>query len=198
MNRQQIILFTIAGASASLSGLLIYYSLTQATTTSQNALGAVAEIHKSAVLAKPAGSLSSRINPNMRAVSISFKDEGGVETLLMANDSVDVIVTRTTNSKTTESETVLHSARVLIGAQTQNPASVGRPTKMRLVTLEVTPAQAELLANERSAGKLSLVLAGANDTARRDANAPSHSVNSRIKMFKFGVPAAVFTQTSKN
>lgn len=192
MTRQQIILFTIAAASASLSGVLIYYSLTQATAKAQNAPGQTVETIKAPALAKPAGALSSRIKPNMRAVSIPFKDEGGVETLVAANDSVDVIVTRAAQGKNAESETVLYGARVLIGAQTQNSPAGARPARLHLVTLEVTSEEAELLATARSAGKLSLVLAGASDLEVTVARRTGHS---QVKVFKFGAPTAVLSYT---
>ncbi len=186
MNNQQTILLIIAAISATLSGLLIHYLLTLSPASAADIRRGAAG-QADTLVRQSSGSLASRIQANMRAVSLSFKDEGGVESLLSVNDRVDVVVTRSGAGKRTESETVLKGARVLIGSQAPDAALGSRPAKNRLVTLEMTPVEAEALASARSAGKLSIVLAGANETDSANKSYVGAGRPAPIKVIRFGV-----------
>ncbi len=190
MNKQQIILLSVAAISAALAGFLIHSVLTASASASGNKPRATetADASKSS-----AGTLASRLQPNMRAVSIAFKDEGGVESLLSVNDRVDVIVTRERAAKKMESVTILRDARVLIGTPGANAGNGGRNARGHLVTLELTSADAEAIATARNTGKLSLVLAGAQtDGAGRLRPADLRSEPAaRIKVIKYGVSSLI-------
>ena len=100
------------------------------------------------VMTKGGGFMAAALTPGMRAVMVDISPESGI----MPEDHIDVILTR--HDKVEEkqtgvekylSKTILRNAQVL--AVNQKSAAI-----------EVTPKQAEMLANSRQMGTLSLEL----------------------------------------
>lgn len=98
------------------------------------------------------GFLAAVLTPGMRAMSITVKPDADVAGFIFPGDRVDVILTHVIKRKDVPnlddrhvSETVLSNVRVLALDQKSDTLSVD-PKVAQLVTLEVTPKQAEALA----------------------------------------------------
>lgn len=136
--------------------------------------------------------LAALIAPGMRAVSLPFRDENGVAGLIGANDRVDVILApaRRPGARAAPGETILRNVRVLpAGPPDGGGRGLMKGAQQKTATLEVTPAQAELLAGARRTGEIYLSLAGLGDHGRTD-----EAVRRRpayVTVIKFGVPAKV-------
>jgi pilus assembly protein CpaB len=134
--------------------------------------------------------LAALIAPGMRAVSLPLRDENGVAGLISANDRVDVIAAgaRRPGALAAPGETILRNVRVLSAGQPD--AARGGLMKgplQKSVALEVTPAQAELLAGARRTGEIHLSLTGLGERGRigeRDVRRPVS-----VTVIKFGVAA---------
>jgi pilus assembly protein CpaB len=94
--------------------------------------------------------LPVRLQPGMRAVSIETDKVKGVSGLLQAGDRVDVIaVPQKLNNQPPPAATILRGVRVLaIGDTLEYSSATPSPNEANstTITLEVTPAQADLLA----------------------------------------------------
>jgi pilus assembly protein CpaB len=102
--------------------------------------------------------LAALLSPNMRAVTVRVDDVVGVGGFLLPGNRVDVLAARTDRgSQRSTVQTVLEHIKVLAVDQT---ASTDRndPVIVRAVTLEVTPAQSEILLKAREEGSLQLTL----------------------------------------
>ena len=106
--------------------------------------------------------LSSVIDKNMRAVTLRVNDATGVAGFVLPNDRVDVLLTRNeANTRTTD--ILLQNVKVLaIDQVSESPgAKADQPDKpmiAKVVTLEVTPVDAEKLTLAQQVGTLSLAL----------------------------------------
>ena len=161
------------------------------------------------VRAESANFMAAALSPGMRAVSVEIREETGAGGFIMPNDRVDVVMTATVEgdteggSKRVISRTLLQNVRVLAVGQSfrdsggQSEAVEGGETAMptaKTATLEVSPAEAELLQQGGEAGTLSLALRalpGANTpiTALRvpagEPGAPKKA-SSTITIIRFG------------
>jgi len=140
------------------------------------------------------GYMSAILPAGKRAVAVSIDNRGtsSAGNFIFPNDRVDVIHVgsseadgRSNGGESSLAETILRNIRVLaIGANvdrkegTQTSAGV-------TATLEVSPAQAELISNAQKAGQLVLVLRSSSDV---DADQPERNV---LTIVRFG-----FSQTS--
>ena len=118
------------------------------------------DILRGARLAEHLGgsTLASLIEPSKRAISVRVDDVVGVGGFLLPGNRVDVLATRQTgNDGNAESKTILEDLRVLAVDQTASTDKT-QPVVVRAVTLEMTPAQAEVLVKGMAAGKLQLAL----------------------------------------
>lgn len=166
------------------------------------------------------GFMSATLMPGMRAVAMPVAADTGAGGFLLPNDRVDVILTHdvaassgaalgnTTNAKIWQSDTILQDVRLLAIDQVAEPAaasgSAAAPagggaaaatgdTQSRVgkvATLELTPAQAELLHRARASGTLYLTLRALGDSngrslARVPALGPSNSGASTV--VRYGV-----------
>jgi len=118
------------------------------------------DILRGARLAEHLGgsTLSSLIEPSKRAISVRVDDVVGVGGFLLPGNRVDVLATRQVGGTgNAESRTILEDLRVLAVDQTASTDKT-QPVVVRAVTLEMTPAQAELLVKGMTDGKLQLAL----------------------------------------
>jgi pilus assembly protein CpaB len=123
--------------------------------------------------------LSSVIQGDMRAVTLRVNDTTGVAGFVLPNDHVDVLLTRGTDRDNSRTEILLQNVRVLAVDQvaTQGSANKGqsdKPMLAKVVTVEVSPLDAEKLTLAQQVGTLSLALR--NYTSTHTVSNPAFSV----------------------
>lgn len=131
-----------------------------------------------------AGYLSAILEPGKRAVAVPINPRSASGGFVQPNDRVDVVLTTGQDSRT-----ILEDVRVLainarLGATDAEAATAspeeGMVTGDALATLELDPAQAELLISA-SNGQLSLVLRPTADT-KAPGDAARRAVNQNIRL----------------
>lgn len=101
--------------------------------------------------------LAALINENMRAITVRVDDVVGVAGFLLPGNTVDVLASRKEANQRAVTETILSNIKVLAVDQTAS-ADANEPVIVRAVTLEMTPAQAELVVKARTEGTIQLTL----------------------------------------
>lgn len=117
-------------------------------------------------LNKPAGLLSLRVQPGLRAFSVKVNEVVGVGGFIVPDAKVDVVVTTAPpgrNQQEQVSKIVLENIRVLAAGQVVEQKD-NKPVTVNTVTLAVTPEEAEKLALASNDGKIQLVLRNYADT----------------------------------
>jgi pilus assembly protein CpaB len=115
---------------------------------------------------KGGGFMSSVLPKGMRAVAVQISDYSSAGGFILPNDRVDVIITREipqtgTGGKLAKSETVISNVRVLAVNQIFSKAAKEgeeNAIKGETATLEMSIAQAEVVARVGKEGELSLAL----------------------------------------
>jgi len=111
---------------------------------------------------KEAGSgLPPVIPEGMRAVSVRVNDVIGVAGYVLPGTSVDVLATASPTQNTADMTTkvVLANVQVLTaGTRMEQDQKDGKPVQVTVVTMSVTPEQAERLALASTEGKIQLAL----------------------------------------
>ncbi len=103
------------------------------------------------------------IPPGMRAVSIRVNDVVGVAGFVLPGMRVDVLATgRPPHAEGSVTRTILQDIAVLSAGQHIEPDGGGKPVNVPVVTLLVSPAQAEILALA-SEWRIQLVLRNGSD-----------------------------------
>lgn len=115
-----------------------------------------------------AGGLSSMIPDGFRAMTVKVDDVVGVSGFIMPGTLVDVVVTINPPDETKQrervSKIVLQNIKVLANGQNiDRPRNEKETERVKAVTLQVTPDQAEKLALASSEGKLQLVMRNSVD-----------------------------------
>jgi pilus assembly protein CpaB len=110
--------------------------------------------------------LGPLIPPGMRAMSVRVNDQVGVAGFVLPGMRVDVLVTgKAPNHPDTETQTVLQNITVLSAGQTIQTDGKSQPIVAPVVTLLVTPAEAEALTLSNIEGRIQLVLRNSTDQA---------------------------------
>jgi pilus assembly protein CpaB len=109
------------------------------------------------------GGVAAVMEADMRAMAIRVDDEIGVAGFVKPGDRVDVLVSikggQGNDGKESMAKLVLEYRRVLaIGTEMVRMGKEDEPRPVRVLTLEVSPEEAEKLALATSQGKLRLVL----------------------------------------
>jgi pilus assembly protein CpaB len=146
------------------------------------------------VRAGQAGFLAALIKPGMRGVSIVVAPETGAGGFILPNDRVDVILTRDLPdegpNKNIRSDTILRDVRVLAVDQTSQ-TQVTKEAQWALgktATLELTPAQSEMIGQAAREGTLALALRALGDNRELPAYALGSGVEENgIRVFRAGV-----------
>lgn len=122
-------------------------------------------IREGRVAARGSGlGLAPVIPPGMRAVAVRVNDVVGVAGFVLPGMRVDVLVTgRPPNHPDTVTTTVLQNILVLSAGQHIEPDARGQAMNTPVVTLLVTPEQAETLTLAGNEGRIQLVLRNASD-----------------------------------
>lgn len=149
------------------------------------------------------GYLSAVLDKGQRGVSITVAADAASGGFIVPNDHVDVLLTRGSDGQT---ETILSNIRVLaintrLGelGTTGGPADPANPRAeifdgSAIATLELDPAQAELVTNAKTLGQLSLALRSIVDFAQTTQEAVKR--NAPIKIIRYGVEASVMAGTT--
>jgi pilus assembly protein CpaB len=96
--------------------------------------------------------LSAVVEPNMRALTVRVDDVVGVAGFLLPGNRVDVLASRKVEHNRASTETILHNVKVLAVDQTA-ATDKNQPVVVRAVTLEVTPAQAEIVGHKEEGSR---------------------------------------------
>ena len=148
------------------------------------------------VHADQAGVMSAMVTQGMRAVSIGVSTETGAGGFILPNDRVDVIVTRQVSETPRRfgALTFLRDVRVLAVDQTYHEDKDQKTLLAKTATLELTPAQAEMIETAQAAGTISLSLralgdSGAQKSETADKNDDSNS-GGTVRVIGYGLPRA--------
>jgi pilus assembly protein CpaB len=127
--------------------------------------------------AENAGSgLPSLIPPGMRAVSVRVNEVVSVAGFVVAGTRVDVLLTgNPTNAGEQQTTTVLENVAVIATGHTLERSSSGDPETTPVITLLVSPDDAQKVTLAQAQGRIQLALRNPLDT--REQNIPS--VNTR-------------------
>jgi pilus assembly protein CpaB len=149
--------------------------------------------------AQGAGFMAAMVAPGMRAISIPITTETGAGGFILPNDRVDVIVTRqiSDSPRRFRSMTVLNDIRVLAVDQTFE----GKDQKSVLAktaTLELSPAQTEIVSRAQASGSIALSLRSLEDgdaagsKALADAaQSVGHADEGVVSVIRYGVERPV-------
>jgi pilus assembly protein CpaB len=108
--------------------------------------------------------LAMVIAPNMRAVAVRVNDVSGVGGFLLPGNRVDVLASRKAegSNATVRTETIIQDLKVLAVDQ-EASQDKDKPVVVKAVTLEMTPAQAEIVVKADEEGTLQLSLRNPTD-----------------------------------
>lgn len=115
---------------------------------------------------KDRGFLSAVLNPGMRAVAAPITNVTGIAGFVFPGDRIDLILTHAINASGDEqaikqrraSKTIVKDVRVLALDQDSSDQAEGKPKVAKVVTLEVSPKQAEIITLSLQLGTISLSL----------------------------------------
>jgi len=150
------------------------------------------------------GYLSAVLPEGMRGVSINVSAASGAGGFIVPNDRVDVVLTRSGPTGQI-SETILSNVKVLaighrlgeMGTTGAVPEGEGPETQVfdgaTIATLELSPAQAEIVINSATIGQLSLVLRSIVDFQAKAVTAGQGGTSQAIKTIKFGKEASIYS-----
>src|ERR1700742_1167947 len=119
------------------------------------------------VHADAASFMAARLTPGMRAVSTAISTETGAGGFILPNDRVDVVMSKhekiqsgadNISTDFVSSQVVLSNIRVLAIDQAPKEKEGQNAVLGKTVTLELTPAEVQALAQARLSGTLSLAL----------------------------------------
>jgi pilus assembly protein CpaB len=116
--------------------------------------------------------LPALIPPGMRAVSVRVNEVVSVAGFVMPGTRVDVLLTGTpTGGSEEQTTTVLQNVEVLASGHTLERSSTGEAQNAAVITLKVTPDDAQRLTLASSQGRIQLALRNPLDTKQDDVPA---------------------------
>jgi pilus assembly protein CpaB len=132
--------------------------------------------------------LPSLITNGMRAISVRVNEVVSVAGFVTPGTRVDVLLTGTpTGTNESQTTTVLQNVLVLASGHTLERTSTGEAQNTAVITLLVTPEDAEKLALASTEGKIQLALRNPLDT--RDADLAAASARALYKNVPAPAPA---------
>ena len=135
--------------------------------------------------------LPSLIPPGMRAVSVRVNEVVSVAGFVTPGTRVDVLLTGTpAGSSESQTTTVLQNVAVIAAGHTLERTATGEPQNTPVITLLVSPDDAQRLTLASSEGRIQLVLRNPLDT-RQDELAASNAKGLYKGMAPAATPAAV-------
>ncbi len=116
--------------------------------------------------------LSSLIPAGMRAVSVRISDSSAVGGFIQPRSRVDVLMTGISSTGEAQAQTVLRNVEVLANGSRLDRNATGADTQNSpLITLVVSPDDAEKLALAMAQGRIQLALRNPLDTGQSDIGA---------------------------
>lgn len=144
------------------------------------------------------GFMSVILTPGMRAIAVEVKAVSSAGGFVLPNDRVDIILTRAAQRGATGSgdpfvsETILTNVRVLaIDQQVSDAKGEAAMLARDTATLELTPHQAEQVAQAQQLGTISLALRSLRDGEPVAEEEPDAAASGSVKMVRWGVPSTV-------
>ena len=144
------------------------------------------------------GFMSVILTPGMRASAVEVKAVSTAGGFILPNDHVDVILTRAapkvgnSGGDPYVSETVLANVRVLaVDQQISDGKGEAAMLAKDTVTLELSPRQAETLAQSTQLGVISLALRALRDREGGPIEEEGDAVGGAVKMVRYGVQSTV-------
>jgi pilus assembly protein CpaB len=120
-------------------------------------------------LAIPGTGLTTKIPDGMRALALRSDEVVGVAGFLFPGSHVDVLVTyRSTTAPEPATATVLQNVEVLAAGSQVQPNLDGKPTSVNVVTVLVTPNDAERVVLASTQGTIHFVLRNSEDDSQVD------------------------------
>jgi pilus assembly protein CpaB len=110
------------------------------------------------------GGLPVLINNGMRAVSVRVDEVVGVAGFVLPDSRVDVLLTMEGPTGEPTTEVILQKVRTLAAGQEVQRDADGKPRAVPVITVMVTPEQAETLALASTQGQIQLALRNSLDT----------------------------------
>jgi pilus assembly protein CpaB len=111
------------------------------------------------------GGLPVIIDPGMRAVSVAVDQVVGVAGFVLPSTRVDVLLTLTDqSSKEPATRVIMQNVKTLAAGQSIQQDKDGKAQSVPVITLLVTPEQAETLALAANQGRIQLALRNSMDT----------------------------------
>lgn len=110
--------------------------------------------------------LATKVPDGMRAMSIRVDDVNGVSGFVMPEARVDVLITGVPQDSPQGgrmTKTILGNVRVLSAGEHLAPDASGRPQRVPVVTLLLTPEQSEMVTLAQTQGRIQLVLRNGKD-----------------------------------
>jgi pilus assembly protein CpaB len=148
------------------------------------------------VFAKGSGFLAAVLPKGMRAVAIDISPDSDAGGFILPEDHVDILLThhdksaeRTSGIEKIVTDTILENVRVLAVDQAAEEKSGQKVIIGKTATVELTPEQAETLANSRQLGALSLSLRSLMDspTSLLAGDGERKYRGKSINTFRYGV-----------
>ncbi|MDB5421399.1 MAG: Flp pilus assembly protein CpaB [Brevundimonas sp.] len=147
------------------------------------------------VRAGDSGYLAAYLEPGMRAMAIKVTVETAAGGFILPGDRVDVLLTQqitmdnlgtASQASKFRSSTVMQNVKVLAIDQTTRAGEDAQSVVGATATLELRPADSEVLALAKSEGELSLVLRSYADTAGPSGrvNTPSRASNTAVRIYR--------------
>jgi pilus assembly protein CpaB len=121
-------------------------------------------------LAIPGTGLTTKIPDGMRALALRSDEVVGVAGFLFPGSHVDVLVTyRSTTAPEPATATVLQNVEVLAAGSQVQPSLDGKPSSVNVVTVLVTPNDAERVVLASTQGTIHFVLRNGEDHGQVDS-----------------------------
>lgn len=140
------------------------------------------------------GGMPAMIPPGMRAVAVKVNDVIAVAGFALPGTRVDVVVTgnttRSADSGDVTATTVLENVQVLAAGQKLQKNTDGKPEEVQVITLLVTPEEAQKVALATQEGRIQLTLRNPLDAeasgvrATKNASLYGHAPEPRPKLSK--------------
>lgn len=140
------------------------------------------------LVATDKGYMAAILPKGKRAVAVGVGAETTAGGFILPGDKVDVILTRKHSGGAT-SEILLPNIKVLAIDTTTAGEEEKKSLRGRTATLELTPGQAEIVAQAQETGALSLALRSAQDSA--DDETEDEPRRGSVNFVKFGVSTQV-------
>lgn len=151
------------------------------------------------VKAEGSGFMAAILPTGMRAISTEISPETGAGGFILPNDRVDVLLTRRLKNPDQSngapdivtSEIILTNVRVLAIDQAPKEKDGQNAVVGKTVTLELNPAQTQVLSSGRQAGTLSLALRSIADVKMSEITLDdSAQKREGVSIIRYGIPSS--------